>query len=1851
MTAVTRGLRVLLALFVCFPAVAHAATLAAGAEHTVIVTPDGHVWAWGRNEYGQLGDGGASGSTGQRVPTQIAGLSNIIAVATNRYHTLALASDGTVWAWGANWYGQVGNGSTATQYAPVQLSLTNIIAISVGNEHSLALQSDGTVWSWGDNYFGQLGRSTSGRYDPTPTAVTAFGTATAISAGSEHSLVLKSDGTIWGVGGNWVGQLGDTTTANRSTPVQASGITTAQALSGNGAHALVRLSGGSLVSFGWNGYGQLGDNSQTDRLSAVAVSSLSNVTQVAGGWYYSAAIKSDGTAWAWGDNGQGELGDGTNTIRLVPTAISSLSNAAEIATGTDPMHSIAVTSDGTVYTWGYNGNGELGDGTTNWSNTPVAISGPNYAWKIGTPTFNAPAGTYSSDATVYISSATPGVTIHYTTNGSDPTESDPVIASGNSVTVDRTMTIKARAWKTGYQTSSIGSATYTMTVATAVPSPSGGIYSTPVTVSISSTTPNAIIHYTLDGTDPTASSPVYSGPFALGTSSYIKTLAMRNGWTSTGIWTSFVGFNYGTLPTPTISPGAGTYASSATVTLSSMAGATLYYTLDGSTPTQSSATYTGPLTIDHSCTLRVQAYHPDYTVSGVASAAYTIVVADPLLLPASGTYAAGTAITVSTATPGATLMYTLNGVDPTPSDPTIASGATLGSGNYTLKVRGWKSGLSASGVTTATYTVSTSSIVPALVAKGQGSIALRPDGTVWLWGLNRGWLPSVFAGLTGIRAIGAGNNTGYAVRSDGVLLAWTPDNGVAPSIVSGLGPVSQATAGRFHGLALQTDGTVMAWGDNSYGQLGNGSGTNSATPVAVNGLTNVAAISSAEDSALALTSDGHIWAWGGNGLGQLGDGSTTNRATPVQVSGLTNVTSIAIGSFHAMAIRSDGTVWAWGDNFSGELGNGEAFNAHLTPVQVTGLTDVIAVAAGQARSYALKSDGTVWAWGSNGFNMLGDGSGMDRYVPVQLALSNIVSISAGSFHMFALDADGVVWAWGDNMAGEIGDGTTIGRSVPAPISGPGMAWRVGAPTLSLATGVYATTQTVTVGCGDPYQQTLHYTTTGVDPTVGDATVACGGTLTIDQSVTIKVNAWRAGAPTSTVTTATYELKAIAPTLSLATGTYATPQAVSIASATPGVTLTYTLDGSEPTPTSAAYTGTITVSGFVTLKARAFRSGWTPSDSVVASYWITDPAVAAPTITPAAGTYTAPQLVALATTATGATIRYTLDGTAPTAQSRVYRFPFLVATTTTVTAQAFLPGAAPSTVTTATYQLDAAGATATPRITPGGGTFATVQTVTIAGPAGAVLRYTTSGVDPTDTDTVIASGATITVDRSLPLKVRAWLTGSTPSAVRRADFVITGALAAGPAHVVALKGDGTVWTWGNNTYGRLGDSTPTYRVAPTQVFADAIAVAAGLSHTLAVKRDGTVWAWGYNWYGQLGIGGGSVETVSTPTQVVGLTNVIAVAAGDAHSLALKADGTVWAWGYNTAGEVGDGTQSIHFSPVQVMGLKQVVRIAAFDRNSYAITSGGGSSGPLWAWGNNVAGQIGDGTTATRLTPVRVSGMTDATAVAAGFWWASAARADGSLWTWGRGPEAELARPDVGESHVPVQATLMSDLLPLLGTSLQHGGVVSRRDGLLRLWGGNTYGQLANDGHVSVWEGVPAAAIHGVTALGLGHTFTLVADASGQVWSAGANFNGELGHGPITNVGQEHFATIDGFALADNSWLAGDADGDGLPTWRELQLGTDPLNPDTNGDGIRDGAQADLNQAPDDPDSDHDGVPNWLEIQRGTDPFNPDTDGDGVNDLLDAFPLDPTRSSVPTPDPNDHTPPVITLIEPTTAHPVP
>jgi alpha-tubulin suppressor-like RCC1 family protein len=253
-----------------------------------------------------------------------------------------------------------------------------------------------------------------------------------------------------------------------------------------------------------------------------------------------------------------------------------------------------------------------------------------------------------------------------------------------------------------------------------------------------------------------------------------------------------------------------------------------------------------------------------------------------------------------------------------------------------------------------------------------------------------------------------------------------------------------AVPGAAQARPVPTRSVAVSWGDGFFGQLGNGQQNSSALYVGVTGLTGVTQVAAGLIYGLALRSDGSVWAWGYGGLGVLGDSATTSTDTPVQVTGLTGVTQIAAGQYSNLALRSDGTVWAWGDDASGELGDdhGDTLGYSDTPVQVAGLTGVTQVAAGTNFDLALRSDGTVWAWGQNEDGQLGNGTTNDSAVPVQVTgLSRVTQIAAGYDSAMAALTQGfitnltTVWTWGDNDYGQLGDGTLASRSTPEQVSG------------------------------------------------------------------------------------------------------------------------------------------------------------------------------------------------------------------------------------------------------------------------------------------------------------------------------------------------------------------------------------------------------------------------------------------------------------------------------------------------------------------------------------------------------------------------------------------------------------------------------------------------------------------------------------------------------------------------------------------------------------------------------------------------------------------------------------------------
>lgn len=280
---------------------------------------------------------------------------------------------------------------------------------------------------------------------------------------------------------------------------------------------------------------------------------------------------------------------------------------------------------------------------------------------------------------------------------------------------------------------------------------------------------------------------------------------------------------------------------------------------------------------------------------------------------------------------------------------------------------------------------------------------------------------------------------GWGDNSQGQLGDGTTTDRSTPVMTAPSDVWMSVAAGAEHSIAMKHDGTMWAWGDNSQGQLGDGTTTDRLAPVQIGTGTTWDAVAAGNDFSLALKEDGTMWAWGNNFDGQLGDGTTTDRLAPVQVGSATTWVQVAAGNDHSMALKDDGTLWAWGNNLNGQLGDG-TITQRTAPVQIgTGTTWAYA-SAGNGHSLALKEDGTMWAWGLNLDGQLGDGSITPRLSPVQIGSStNWDLVAAGDGHSLGVMQDGTLWAWGNNFDGELGDGTTTDRLSPVRV-GSEVSW-------------------------------------------------------------------------------------------------------------------------------------------------------------------------------------------------------------------------------------------------------------------------------------------------------------------------------------------------------------------------------------------------------------------------------------------------------------------------------------------------------------------------------------------------------------------------------------------------------------------------------------------------------------------------------------------------------------------------------------------------------------------------------------------------------------------------------------------
>lgn len=1029
----------------------------------VLLWPTTGLAAWGNNSSGQLGDGSTTRRTTPVTVVQSGVLAGktVAQVARGSSHTLILTTEGKVYSSGSNTFGQLGIAiATAQTTTPVAVDTTEglsalfgkrVISIAAGSSHSLALCSDGLLVAWGRNDTAQLGdgfvnsgRSTPGRvidafYSP------LYGrSVVAVSAGSGHTLALCSDGTVasWGLNGS--GQLGDGSTTRRDWPVAVNSSSGSSALFGRTVvaisagtdHSLALCADGAIASWGSNLDGTIGDGSPTTtvRTTAVMVGTGSgtsalfgkSVVAIAAAPTHSLALCSDGTVAAWGLNGVGELGDGSTTRRTLPVVVnntggsSALYGRSVIAISAGRQNSLVLCSDNTLVAWGHNIAGQLGDASTTTRILPVTVNSASITSSLWGRKVSAPGATFGSDHSLVIYGApTPTFKVELLGN--------PTQTLSDASTVDFGTTLPGKEVRT---------------------------------FRISNGTPNSLPLYNssvvLSGPDSGAFALLDALPAALPPNASTDVRIALIGSTAGG--------KYATLRissnTPAVSPVTitltGTIHNNASVTLTSPANDALVLT-----PTDLSSTNIA-ITLDFVAKAGTPLTVIKHTgVSFIGAPFKNLPNGSTVNLSYNGT-----------TYPFIAWYYGGDGNDLVLLWPTVGLSAwgdnaygQLGDNSTTSRttpIAVYQSG------------VLNGKAIVQVVRGSDHTLALSSDGKVYSWGYNgygqlgdgtttRRTSPVAVNTANGssalfgksVVALSASDYHSLALCSDGSVVAWGNNfNGQLGdgSITQRTNPVAVNTsgsssalfgksvvavcAGVSHSVALCSDGSVVAWGGGSSGQIGDGFTTQRNFPVPVNTTSgasalfgkSVIAISAGNYHSLSLCSDGSVVTWGGNSFGQLGDSSTTQRNFPVTTnttngaSALFGKSAVAIsaGDSHSLALCSDGSAVAWGINSVSQLGDGST-TWRTSPVLVnTASTSsalygrfVLALATGDSHSLALCTDGTLVAWGNNGYGQLGDGSTTTRPNPTTVNTTGASSILAnrtvsalaagnGGYHSHAL---------------------------------------------------------------------------------------------------------------------------------------------------------------------------------------------------------------------------------------------------------------------------------------------------------------------------------------------------------------------------------------------------------------------------------------------------------------------------------------------------------------------------------------------------------------------------------------------------------------------------------------------------------------------------------------------------------------------------------------------------------------------------------------------------------------------------------------------------------------------------------
>jgi alpha-tubulin suppressor-like RCC1 family protein len=945
-------------------------------DYALALQSNGTLWSWGNNSFGQLGTNTLTFSN-MLSPVQVGATSNWTIIASQTNHVLAIQS-GRLYSWGLNSWGQLGLNTLTNYSSPVQvgtLSTWSRIA-TCGNNFSVGILNTGILYSWGINTFGQLGLNTLTNYSsPVQLGSNPW---TQLAGGGYTTAAIQTNGTLWAWGLNTYGQLGLNTSINAySSPVQVGAVNYWTRVACGYYHTMAILSPGTLWAWGYNNSGQLGLGDTTNRSSPVQLGSLTTWSRVACGYYHTMAIQSNGTLWSWGNNLVGGLGLNTTGNYSSPVQVGTLSTWTTIIGG--QYASASIQSNGTLWTWGNNNSGQLGLSDITNRSSPTQV-GTLSSWTQLVIGLQAMAiqnnGTLwtSGDNSNYGSLGLYNPAAYSLTNY--PSQFDT--GNYNKVTASNSQSYFRRtADNTIVQTSTWDIPTIDTTNSIAWTSYDTG--------------QNHFVGVQTNGT-----------AWAIGNNSYGQLVAAPAYYSqiAAGRWFFMSIRDDGSL----WAWGLNSWGQLGTSNQTNYSNPVQTGTLNNWSQVASGAFHSAA--IQSNGTLWAWGLNSYGAVGNGA----TTAVSSPVQVGAATSWSRvscgywGTAAVQSN---GTLWTWGYNGY------------GTLGNG--------------ASGAGASTpIQIGALSVWTQIACGSFHTAAIQSNGTLWSWGLND-------QGQLGLNTTTATFNSPVQV---GTLSTWT-----------------QLSCGYNFTTAIQSPGTLWSWGSlnlNSYGQLGLNTTVGTKSPVQVGALSYWTQVSAGNGKGLgaaqggcmlAVLSNGTLWACGYGPAGQLGLNTTTSVSSLVQVGSLSIWTRATAGTSSSAGVQSNRLSFTWGSNSYGQLGvNTSIANQYSSPVQVvvgistnfSTVSTLTQIGSGTNWARAIAADygsmlidnsNNAWVFGKNNQYQLGLSDNTNRSSPVQITYATgIKNAAMDDYDIWLIDGSNNLW--GGGVGNKVSANTTTNYTYP-----------------------------------------------------------------------------------------------------------------------------------------------------------------------------------------------------------------------------------------------------------------------------------------------------------------------------------------------------------------------------------------------------------------------------------------------------------------------------------------------------------------------------------------------------------------------------------------------------------------------------------------------------------------------------------------------------------------------------------------------------------------------------------------------------------------------------------------------------